>query len=52
MEESKLNDNSASFDLIKNKKENLKDAKRKKIVNKINNINTSNNINFNNTIIN
>ena len=52
LEESKLNDNSASFDLIKNKKQNLKDANRKKIINNINNINTSNNINFNNTLIN
>ena len=51
LEKSKSND-SASFDLIKNKKQNLKDANRKKIVNNINNINTNNNINFNNTLIN
>ena len=52
LEESKSIDNFASFDLNKIKKENLKDANRKNIMNNINNINTINNINCKNNLIN
>jgi len=57
LEDSKINDFSASFEFKTNETENKKDANRKKsknenIVNNINNINTSNNINCHNTFIN
>ena len=57
LEDSKINDFSASFEFESNKTENKKDENRKKsknknIINNINNINTSNNINCNNTLIN
>ena len=51
LEELKKNDISASFDLIKNKNQNLKDVIRNKIINNINNINPTNSFNCNNNLI-
>ena len=57
LEDSKINDLSASFEFKTNKAENKKDldrkiSKNKNIINNINNINNKNNINCNNTVIN